>query len=321
MAAALEDLVIFAGGASRELAQQVAAKLKIEPANAHLRRFSDGEHWVELLDNVRGKSVLVMQSVCPPVNDNLMELVLMLDAVRRSSAFDVVAMAPYLGYSRQDRRPRSVRVPISARVVADMLGGTGISRLLTMDLHSEQIQGFYGAPVDNMYAMPVLTGDIAQREDGAGGGDGVIVAPDVGGVIRARAFASNLGMDLAILDKRRPRANVAKVMNIIGDVGGKNCFIVDDIVDTANTLCEAAGALKAAGALRVFAYCTHAVLSGGAAARVAESPLDELVVTDTIPLLPESRECGKIRSLTVASILAETVSRVYRQGSLSSLFS
>ena len=318
MSAPLEDLVIFSGSACRGLSSQVAAKLKIELANAEVRRFSDGEHWIELLDNVRGKSVLIIQSMCPPVNDNLMELMLMIDAARRSSALNIVAMAPYLGYSRQDRRPRSVRVPISARVVADMLGRAGISRLLTMDLHSEQIQGFYDAPVDNMYAMPVLTGDIAQRADG---GDGIIIAPDVGGVVRARAFANNLGMDLAILDKRRPRANVAKVMNIIGDVSGKRCFIVDDIVDTANTLCQAAGALKEAGAKSVSAYCTHGVLSGGAEQRVAESPLDELVVTDTVPLSEASRNCGKIRGLTVASILAETVSRVYQQGSLSSLFS
>ena len=317
MSAELEDLIIFSGSACPRLAAQVAAKLKIELANAHLRRFSDGENWVELLDNVRGKSVLIIQSVCPPANDNLMELMLMIDAARRSSARNIAAMAPYLGYSRQDRRPRSVRVPISARVVADMLGGAGINRLLTMDLHSEQIQGFYDAPVDNMYALPVLTGDIAQRAVS----DGMIVAPDVGGVVRARAFANNLGMDLAILDKRRPRANVAKVMNIIGDVSAKNCFIVDDIVDTANTLCEAAGALKAAGAKSVSAYCTHAILSGGAAKRIGESQLDELVVTDTVPLNAESSSCDRIRGLTVASILAETVSRVYRQGSLSSLFS
>ena len=315
----LEDMVLLAGGAHPDLARLIAGRLKINLAGAHLRRFSDGETAVELLANLRGKRVFILQSVSAPANDNLMELLLMADAARRSSAADIVAVCPYLGYSRQDRRPRSTRVPISARVVADMIAGVGVSRLLTMDLHSEQIQGFYRIPVDNVYASPVLVGDIMNAAADHRG-EPLIVAPDVGGVVRARAFASAVGCDLAILDKRRPRANEAKVMNVIGDVAGKNCFIVDDIVDTANTLCEAASALKRAGARRVSAHCTHGVLSGGAPDRIARSEIDELVLADTIPLSESADQCDKIRALTVSHILAEAVARLYNLESLSSLF-
>ena len=315
----LEDMVLLAGGADPALARLIAGRLKINLGDARLRRFSDGENAVELHANVRGKRVFILQSVSAPANDNLMELLLMADAARRSSAADIVAVCPYLGYSRQDRRPRSTRVPISARVVADMIAGAGVGRLLTMDLHSEQIQGFSRIPVDNVYASPVLVSDIMNSAADHSGGT-LIVAPDVGGVVRARAFASAVGCDLAILDKRRPRANEAKVMNIIGDVSGKNCFIVDDIVDTANTLCEAAAALKRAGARRVSAHCTHGVLSGGAPDRIAQSEIDELVLADTIPLSESAAKCDKIRALTVSHILAEAVARVYNQESLSSLF-
>ena len=314
----LEDMVLLSGGANPALARLIAGLLKINLVDAKLRHFSDGETAVELLSNVRGKRVFILQSVSAPANDHLMELILMADAARRSSAADIVAVCPYLGYSRQDRRPRSTRVPISARVVADMIAGAGVARLLTMDLHSEQIQGFYSIPVDNVYAAPVLVGDIINAS--ADHADTLIVAPDVGGVVRARAFASAVGCDLAILDKRRPRANEAKVMNVIGDVAGKNCFIVDDIVDTANTLREAAAALKRAGASRVSAYCTHGVLSGGAPERIQQSEMDELVLADTIPLSESAAKCGKIRALTVSHILAEAVARVYNQESLSSLF-
>ena len=314
----LENLALFAGDSCPDLAQQVAARLKINLGKAVLRRFSDGESYVELQENVRGKSVWIIQSMSAPANDHLMELLLMADAVRRSSAAEIIAVAPYLGYSRQDRRPRSIRAPISARVVADMLTGVGFARLLTMDLHAEQIQGFYQIPVENIYGMPVLMGDMATVLGEAG--DDMIVAPDVGGVVRARAFATALSLDLAIMDKRRPKANVAKVMHIIGDVKGRNCFIVDDIVDTANTLCQAAIALKDAGAKRVCAYCTHAVLSGGAVARIADSAIDEMVISDTITPRDEVRDCGKIRVLTVSHILAETVARIYNHESIISLF-
>ena len=314
----LEDMVLLAGSANPALARLIAGRLKINLGDARLRRFSDGEIAVELLSNVRGKRVFILQSVSAPANDHLMELLLMADSARRSSAADIVAVCPYLGYSRQDRRPRSTRVPISARVVADVIAGAGVARLLTMDLHSEQIQGFYQIPVDNVYAAPVLVGDIMRAAEEEG--PALIVAPDVGGVVRARAFASAVGGDLAILDKRRPRANEAKVMNIIGDVAGKNCFIVDDIVDTANTLCEAAAALKRAGARKVSAHCTHGVLSGGAPQRIADSEIDELALADTIALSESAAKCGKIRSLTVSHILAEAVARVYNQESLSSLF-
>ena len=314
----MDDMLLFGGGGCPDLARQVAERLNIAPGRMTLRQFSDGESYVELDQNIRGKSAFVLQTLSAPANDNLMQLMLMIDAVRRSSAAQVVAVIPYLGYARQDRRPRSIRAAISARVVADMLTGVGCDRMLTIDLHAEQIQGFYHIPVDNIYAMPVLLGDLARVMDP---GTALIVAPDIGGVVRARAFASNLGAELAIIDKRRPRANAAKVMNIIGDIGGKDCFIVDDIVDTANTLCEAAAALKKAGARRVCAYCSHPVLSGGAPARIAESAMDELVVTDTIPLSDEARNCPNIRELTIAPLLAEAVLRVHQNRSLSSLFS
>lgn len=313
-----DDLSLFAGSSCPELAQQVAKHLKINLGRVTLRRFSDGESYVELDENVRGKSVFILQTLSVPANDNLMELMLFIDAVRRSSAAQIVAVVPYLGYARQDRRARSIRAPISARVVADMLTSVGVNRLLTIDLHAEQIQGFYHIPVDNIYGMPVLMGDIARVMDKE---RALIVAPDIGGVVRARAFASDLGVELAIIDKRRPRANMTKVMNIIGDVEGKDCFIVDDIVDTANTLCQAAAALKDVGARRVVAYCTHPVLSGGAPARIVDSLLDELAVADTIPILPEARDCVRIKELSIAHILADAISRVYHKRSLSSLFS
>ena len=312
-----EDLLLLGGDACPQLARQVAARLGAALGRAELRKFSDGESYVELDENVRGKSVFVLQSLCAPANDNLMQLMLLADAVRRSSAAQIIAVAPYLGYARQDRRARSIRAPISARVVADMLTGVGIARLLTIDLHAEQIQGFYHIPVDNIYAMPVLAGDLERVMDPR---TALIVAPDIGGVVRARAFAGALGTDLAIIDKRRPRPNAARVMNIIGDVRDKDCFIVDDIVDTANTLCEGAAALKKAGARRVCAYCTHPVLSGGAPARIADSQLDELVISDTIPVLEDARKCVKIRELTIVHILAEAIARAHQKRSLSSLF-
>ena len=315
----LEDFVLFSGGAHPALAKSIAKRMKVYLSRANVTRFSDGETAIELLENVRGKEVFILQPTCAPTNDNLMELLLMADAAARSSARGITAVAPYLGYARQDRRTRSSRVPISARVIADMIAGAGVNRMLTLDLHAEQIQGFYNIPVDNVYAAPVLLGDFARRE--FGGKHPVIVSPDVGGVVRARAFAKAAAdADLAIIDKRRPSANVAKVMHIIGDVDGRDCVIVDDIVDTANTLCEAAAALKEAGANSVVAYCTHPVLSGGAANRVADSALDELAVTNTIPLSPEATECGKIRELSVSDLLAEAITRVYNQESVSSLF-
>ena len=313
-----EDAMLLGGGACPNLTTHVAELLGILPGRVTLHHFADGESYVELDENVRGKFVFILQTLCTPTNDNLMQLMLMVDAVRRSSAAQIVAVIPYLGYARQDRRPRSIRAAISARVVADMLTGVGVNRLLTIDLHAEQIQGFYHIPVDNIYAMPVLVGDLARVMNPQ---TAQIVAPDIGGVVRARAFANALGTDLAIIDKRRPRANQARVMNIIGDVRDKDCFIVDDIVDTANTLCEAAAALKAAGANRVCAYCTHPVLSSDAPARIAQSAIDELVVSDTIPILQEAKNCDTIRELTIAHILAEAIARVHQKRSLISLFS
>jgi ribose-phosphate pyrophosphokinase len=265
---------------------------------------------------VRGKDVFVLQSTCQPTNDNLMELMVMVDALKRSSAARVSAAMPYFGYARQDRRPRSARVGISAKVVANMLTSVGVSRVLTMDLHADQIQGFFDVPVDNIYAAPVLLGDVwKQRYE-----DLIVVSPDVGGVVRARALAKRLESDLAIIDKRRPKANVSEVMNVIGEVKGRTCVIMDDMVDTAGTLCKAAEVLKAEGAVKVVAYCTHAVLSGNAVARIAESAMDELVVTDTIPLREDARACKKIRALSVAGLLAETILRIYTEDSVSSLF-
>ena len=279
-------------------------------------KFSDGEVMVEVMENVRGKDVFVLQSTCQPTNDNLMELMVMVDALKRSSAARVSAAIPYFGYARQDRRPRSARVAISAKVVANMLTAAGVSRVLTMDLHADQIQGFFDMPVDNIYAAPVLLGDVwKKRYDNL-----IVVSPDVGGVVRARALAKRLESDLAIIDKRRPRANVSEVMNVIGEVKGRTCVIMDDMVDTAGTLCKAAEVLKAEGALKVVAYCTHAVLSGNAVERITESAIDELVVTDTIPLREDARACRKIRSLSVAGLLAETILRIFTEDSVSSLF-
>jgi ribose-phosphate pyrophosphokinase len=312
----MDRLMVFAGNANPKLAQEVARHLNMSLGRAVVGKFSDGEVMVEIMENVRGKDVFVLQSTCQPTNDNLMELMVMVDALKRSSAARVSAAMPYFGYARQDRRPRSARVGISAKVVANMLTSVGVSRVLTMDLHADQIQGFFDVPVDNIYAAPVLLGDVwKQRYD-----DLIVVSPDVGGVVRARALAKRLESDLAIIDKRRPKANVSEVMNVIGEVKGRTCVIMDDMVDTAGTLCKAAEVLKAEGAVKVVAYCTHAVLSGNAVARIAESQMDELVVTDTIPLREDARACKKIRSLSVAGLLAETILRIYTEDSVSSLF-
>jgi len=312
----LERLMVFTGNANPRLAQDVVKQLNIGLGRAIVGRFSDGEVMIELLENVRGKDVFILQSTCAPTNDNLMELLVMVDALKRSSAARVTAAIPYFGYARQDRRPRSARVAISAKVVANMLTSVGVARVLTMDLHADQIQGFFDMPVDNIYAAPVLLGDVwKQRYD-----DLVVVSPDVGGVVRARALAKRLESDLAIIDKRRPKANVAEVMNVIGDVTGRTCVIMDDMVDTAGTLCKAAQVLKEEGATRVVAYCTHPVLSGGAIERIAASDLDELVVTDTIPLREDGQSCAKIRQLSVAGLLAETILRIFTEESVSSLF-
>jgi ribose-phosphate pyrophosphokinase len=294
----------------------VARHLNVQLGKASVSTFSDGEIMVELLENVRGKDVFVLQSTCAPTNDTLMELMIMVDALRRSSAARITAAMPYFGYARQDRRPRSARVAISAKVVANMLTTAGVNRVLTMDLHADQIQGFFDIPVDNVYATPILLGDLWKH----GYRDLVVVSPDVGGVVRARAIAKRLESDLAIIDKRRPRPNVATVMNIIGDVDGRTCVIMDDMVDTANTLCEAARALKEHGAVRVVAYCTHPVLSGPAVSRLEASVIDELVVTDTIPLRPEAEACKKIRQISVSELLAETMRRICEESSVSSLF-
>jgi len=310
------NLMVFTGNANPALAQDVAKHLGIALGRADVGRFSDGEIMVELLENVRGKDVFVLQSTSAPTNDSLMEVMVMVDALRRSSAGRITAAIPYFGYSRQDRRPRSARVAITAKVVANMLTGVGVNRLLTMDLHSDQIQGFFEIPVDNIYATPILLADLtAQNYENL-----VIVSPDVGGVVRARACAKQLNSDLAIIDKRRPKPNVAKVMNIIGDVAGRTCVIMDDMVDTANTLCEAAAALKKKGAIKVVAYATHPVLSGPAAERIMNSELDELVVTDTIALNEVNRSCKKIRQLSTAELMAETIRRISSEDSVSSLF-
>jgi ribose-phosphate pyrophosphokinase len=311
-----DSLMVFTGNANPKLAVEVARHLNLPLGKMTVGRFSDGEVMVEINENVRGKDVFVLQSTCAPANDTLMELVIMVDALKRSSAGRITAAIPYLGYARQDRRPRSARVAISAKVVANMLEAVGVDRVLTMDLHADQIQGFFNIPVDNIYAAPVLLGDIWKRELQ----DLMVVSPDVGGVVRARALAKRLECDLAIIDKRRPKANVSEVMNIIGEVEGRACVIMDDMVDTAGTLGKAAQALKDHGAKEVLAYCTHGVLSGGAAERVANSALDELVVTDTIPLRDDAAKCGKIRQLSVASLLAETINRISRSDSVSSLF-
>lgn len=309
-------MMVFSGNANPRLAADVVRHLNIHLGRATVARFSDGEVMVELLEHVRGKDVFVLQSTCAPTNDSLMEIMVMVDALRRASAGRITAAIPYFGYARQDRRPRSARVAITAKVVANMLTGAGVDRLLTMDLHSDQIQGFFDIPVDNIYASPILLGDVWKQSYP----DLIVVSPDVGGVVRARALAKRLESDLAIIDKRRPKPNVAKVMNIIGDVQGRTCVIMDDLVDTANTLCEAAQALKDKGAKRVLAYCTHPVLSGTAVQRIENSALDELVVTDTIPLRDEAKNCNRIRQLSVAELLAETMRRISNEDSVSSLF-
>ncbi|MFO1318661.1 MAG: ribose-phosphate pyrophosphokinase [Burkholderiales bacterium] len=313
---AYDSLMVFTGNANPRLAEDVCRHLNIRLGRATVGRFSDGECMVELLENVRGKDVFVLQSTCTPTNDSLMEVILMADALKRSSAGRITAAIPYFGYARQDRRPRSARVAISAKVVANMLQAVGVDRLLTMDLHADQIQGFFDIPVDNIYATPILLGDVWKNHYE----NLIVVSPDVGGVVRARALAKRLESDLAIIDKRRPRPNVATVMNIIGDVSGRTCIIMDDMVDTANTLCEAANALKEKGATKVVAYCTHPVLSGKAVERIANSVLDEIVVTDTIPLREDAKACPRIRQLTVSSLLAETMLRISNEDSVSSLF-
>ena len=312
------ELKIFTGNAHRALANRVVDRLRMELGNANVSKFSDGEVSVQIEDNVRGKDVFIIQPTCAPTNDNLMELIVMADCLHRASAMRITAVIPYYGYARQDRRVRSARVPITARVVADMLSSVGIDRVLTIDLHADQIQGFFNIPVDNIYATPVLLSDI-ERCDYA---DLMIVSPDVGGVVRARAVAKQLDdSELAIIDKRRPRGNQSEVMHIIGDVDGRTCILVDDMVDTAGTLCAAAAALKDNGAVRVVAYCTHAVLSGNALENISASTLDELVVTDTIPLSDEATANVKIRQLSIADELAESIRRVSNEESLSALFS
>ncbi|MCB1705988.1 MAG: ribose-phosphate pyrophosphokinase [Halioglobus sp.] len=310
-------MMVFTGNANPELAQKVASRLYLSLGKADVGKFSDGEICVELNENVRGKDVFVLQSTCAPTNDNLMELVVMIDALRRASASRITAVVPYFGYARQDRRVRSARVPITAKVVADMMVVVGVDRVLTVDLHAEQIQGFFQCPVDNVYGSPVLIDDIEDcNYDNV-----IVVSPDIGGVVRARAIAKQLSeADLAIIDKRRPKANEAQVMNLIGEVEGRTCLLVDDLVDTAGTLCKAADALKERGAAKVVAYCTHAVLSGNALENLRNSQLDELVVTDTIPLSAEAKTIGKIRQLTLADLLAESMRRVANEESISALF-
>ena len=311
-------ILVFTGNANRRLASAICEQLNVPLGKALVSRFSDGEVQVEIEENVRRQEVFVLQSTCAPAADNLMELLALVDALKRASAASVTAVIPYLGYARQDRRPRSARVPITAKVAAEMIGVVGTDRVLTVDLHADQIQGFFDIPLDNVYASPVLLADIWRyyaKENL------IVVSPDVGGVVRARALAKRLDdADLAIIDKRRPRANESTVMNIIGEVKDKVCVLVDDIVDTAGTLCAAAAALKRNGARKVVAYCTHAVLSGPAIQNIDRSALDELVVTDTIPLTEPAKSCSKIRQLSVAELLAETIRRIAFGESVSSLY-
>ncbi|MGH8456894.1 MAG: ribose-phosphate diphosphokinase [Stenotrophobium sp.] len=310
-------LMLFSGNANSRLSQDIANYLKMSLGQASVGRFSDGEIQVEILENVRGRDVFVVQPTCAPTNDNVMELLMMLDALRRASAGRLTAVIPYFGYARQDRRPRSARVPISAKVVAEMISLAGANRVLTVDLHADQIQGFFECPVDNVYSSPVLLGDIWRQNYK----NVIVVSPDVGGVVRARAVAKRLDdADLAIIDKRRPKPNEARVMNIIGDVAGKTCILVDDMVDTAGTLCKAAAALKEAGAVRVVAYATHPILSGPAVTNISNSQMDELVVTDTIPLSAAAAKCPKIRQLSIGNMLAETIRRISAEESVSSLY-
>ena len=311
-----DNLMVFTGNANPALAQKVAKHLDISIGDIKVSRFSDGEVSVELLENVRGRDVFILQSTCAPTNDNLMEVLTMADALRRASAGRITAAIPYFGYARQDRRPRSARVPITAKLVANMLCSAGIDRILTVDLHADQIQGFFDIPVDNIYATPLLTHDIMQQKiDNL-----TVVSPDMGGVVRARAVAKVLGADLAIIDKRRPKANVAEVMNIIGDIENRTCLIIDDMIDTANTLCKAAAALKERGAEKVLAYATHPVFSGEAVSRIAESNLDQVVVTDTIPLSDAAKKCKKIRQVSISGLIAETLRRISNEESVSYLF-
>lgn len=313
----MANLMLFSGGSNEALAQRVAQQLHLSLGNIDVGRFSDGEVTVEVHENVRGKDVFLMQSTCAPTNDNIMELLIMADAMHRASAQRVTAVVPYYGYARQDRRPRSARVAISAKVVADMISTVGIDRILTVDLHADQIQGFFNIPVDNIYGSPVLVDHIlAQRYENP-----IVVSPDVGGVVRARAIAKQIDdLDLAIIDKRRPQANVTKVMNVIGDVKGKTCIMVDDIVDTAGTLCTAAEALKEEGAAAVVCYITHAVFSGPAIERIANSEIDRMVVTDTIPLAEAANACEKIHQLSLDRLLAESIRRVSNEESISAMF-
>ncbi len=313
----MSKLMVFTGNAHPELAEKVVNALHIPLGDASVTKFSDGEISTEITENVRGRDVFIIQPTCNPTNDNLMELLFMADAVRRASASRITAVVPYFGYARQDRRVRSMRVPISAKVVADMMTGVGINRLLTVDLHADQIQGFFGIPVDNIYATPVLVDDIERQNYD----NFVVVSPDVGGVVRARAMAKRLNdADLAIIDKRRPKANTAQVMHIIGDVEGKTCILIDDIVDTAGTLCKAANALKEHGAKKVVSYITHPVLSGPAISNIEASLLDELIITDTIPLCDRAKKCGKIRPLTMSRLLAESIRRISNEESISAMF-
>jgi ribose-phosphate pyrophosphokinase len=311
------DMMVFSGHANPKLAKDIVNHLNIPLGNASVDKFSDGEIMVEIMENVRGRDVFIVQPTCQPANDHLIELMVMADAIRRASARRITAVIPYFGYARQDRRPRSARVAITAKMIANMISGVGIDRVLTLDLHSDQIQGFFDIPADNVYASPILLGDIWRQTYP----NLMVVSPDVGGVVRARALAKRLDdADLAIIDKRRPRANVAKVMNIIGEVEGRTCILIDDLVDTAGTLCKAAAALKEHGASKVVAYITHPVLSGPAIDNINASELDHLVVTDTIPLRQEAKDCNKIRQLSCAMILGETMMRINTEQSVSSLY-
>ncbi|MFT0212373.1 ribose-phosphate pyrophosphokinase [Pseudomonas sp. F1_0610] len=312
----MSKMMIFTGNANPNLARRVARQLHIPLGDASVGRFSDGEVSVEINENVRGKDVFLIQPTCAPTNDNLMELIVMIDALRRSSASRITAVVPYFGYARQDRRPRSARVAISAKVVADMLSGVGVDRVLTVDLHADQIQGFFDIPVDNIYGSPVLVDDIQnQRYDNM-----LVVSPDIGGVVRARAVAKSLGTDLAIIDKRRPKPNQSEIMHIIGDVQDRTCILVDDMCDTAGTLCNAAKALKDRGAKKVLAYCTHPIFSGRAIENIENSVLDEMVVTNTIPLSAAAQACAKIRQLDIAPVVAEAVRRISNEESISAMF-
>jgi ribose-phosphate pyrophosphokinase len=316
MQAVSPDFMVFTGNSNKVLAAEVAWHLGIELGKASVGRFSDGEVAIEIEQNVRARDVFVIQSTCAPTNDNLMELLVMVDALKRSSAERISAVIPYFGYARQDRRPRSSRVPISAKVVANMLQAVGVSRVLTMDLHADQIQGFFDIPVDNIYSAPVLLADLRQQNyDNL-----MVVSPDVGGVVRARALAKQLGCDMAIIDKRRPKANVSEVMHVIGDIEGRNCVVMDDMIDTAGTLVKAAEVLKERGAKSVYAYCTHPVFSGPAVDRICNSSLDEVVVCNTIPLGSAAAACDRIRQLSVAPLVGETIGRIARGESVMSLF-